>query len=162
MRNAGRAGRAAGRLDPRTLTEEELVRWGERVGQSVEPPLWVSLYGPLGAGKSVLARAICRGAGVSGHVPSPSFTLVKEYFSSRGFSIHHVDLFRLCGGDPLEPLGWGELLASPGLVLLEWACRVPGQQPEDRWEVEIGYGRRPDERVVEVTRLHGAPGLIGW
>lgn len=154
--------RNAGRLDPRTLTEGELVRWGEGVGQSVEPPLWVSLYGPLGAGKSVLARAICRGAGVSGHIPSPSFTLVNQYSSSRGFPIHHVDLFRLRGGDRLEPLAWDELLESPGLVLLEWACRVPDQQPQDRWEVEIGYGRKPDERVVEVTRLRRAPDLIEW
>ncbi|NIQ54994.1 MAG: tRNA (adenosine(37)-N6)-threonylcarbamoyltransferase complex ATPase subunit type 1 TsaE, partial [Gammaproteobacteria bacterium] len=54
----------------------ELVRWGLRIGESAEPPLFITLTGPLGAGKSVLARAIARGAGVHGAVPSPTFNLM--------------------------------------------------------------------------------------
>ncbi len=151
-----------GSLGPRALSEAELVRWGKRVGSSVDPPLWIALYGPLGAGKSVLARAICRGAGVSGHIPSPSFTLVQQYASRRGFTIHHVDLFRLHPGDPIEPLGWDELLSAAGLVLLEWASRAEGQQPDDRWEVRIEYGSGPEERLVLVSRVGSAPELVQW
>ncbi|UCC72415.1 MAG: tRNA (adenosine(37)-N6)-threonylcarbamoyltransferase complex ATPase subunit type 1 TsaE [Gemmatimonadota bacterium] len=149
-------------LGPRAFREPELVGWGERVGASVEPPLWIALNGPLGAGKSVLARAICRGAGITGHIPSPSFTLVQAYASPRSFTIHHVDLFRLRAGDPIEPLGWDELLSTPGLVLLEWATRAEGQQPDDRWEVNIDYGSGPDERVVQLSRLGSAPEPVGW
>ena len=43
------------------LTEEELVRWGQRIGEEIEAPAFVALRGHLGAGKSVLARAIARG-----------------------------------------------------------------------------------------------------
>ena len=149
-------------LGPRAFDEEELERWGARVGARVEPPLWVSLYGPLGAGKSVLARAICRGAGVRRRIPSPTFTLVQGYESTRGFTIHHVDLFRLEAGDDLEPLGWSELLRSPGLVLLEWADRAGDQQPSDRWEIRLSYGERPDERRLEVRRRGRAPELESW
>lgn len=152
----------ADKQGPRSFSERELVRWGERVGATVDPPLWIALEGPLGAGKSVLARSICWGAGVSGHIPSPSFTLVQRYTSPRSFQIHHVDLFRLKPGDPMEPLGWEELLGDPGLVLLEWPNRAAGQQPEDRWEVAIDYGHEPDERVVEVSRLGAAPELVEW
>ncbi len=147
---------------PGVFSEAALVRWGELVGSRVEPPLWISLRGPLGAGKSVLARAICRGAGVSGHIPSPSFTLVQRYRSARSFQIHHVDLFRLSPGDPLEPLGWDELIGDTGLVLLEWADRAEGQQPSDRWEVAIDYGPSTDLRVVTADRLGEAAELIAW
>ncbi len=138
------------------------MRWGERVGASVQPPLWVALTGPLGAGKSVFVRAVCRGAGVPGHIPSPSFTLVQQYRSSRGFTIYHVDLFRLTPGDPIAPLGWDDLIGIPGLVLLEWASRVQGQQPDDRWEIFIDYCGDPEKRVVRALRAGRSPDLVSW
>ncbi len=126
----------------------------------MEPPLWIALYGPLGAGKSVLARAICRGAGVRGPIPSPTFTLVQTYASPRGFEIHHVDLFRLEVDESLEPLGWEELRRAPDLVLVEWADRAAGLLPDDRWEIHLEYGGEPDRRRVEAIRRNAAPELI--
>jgi tRNA threonylcarbamoyladenosine biosynthesis protein TsaE len=149
-------------LGPRALTETELVAWGMRIGARVQPPLWIALRGPLGAGKSALARAVCRGAGVGGRIPSPSFTLVQEYDSPRGFRIHHVDLFRLRSGDDLGALGWEELMRSSGLVLLEWPGRAGDQLPADRWELAIAYASRPTMRVVRVDRLGAAVELIEW
>ncbi len=146
----------------RFFSEVELVGWGTRIGREARPPLWIALYGPLGAGKSVLARAVCRGAGVTSLIPSPSFTLVQEYTSPRGFRIYHVDLFRLRPGDPLEPLGWDDLVGVPGFVLLEWADRAGDQQPADRWEVKIDYAREENERTVEVRRLGRAEELVAW
>ena len=133
-----------------------------RIGASVLPPLWIALRGPLGAGKSALARAICRGAGVGGRIPSPSFTLVQDYHSRRGFRIHHVDLFRLRSGDDLGPLGWEELMRSSGLVLLEWPDRAGDQLPADRWEVAMAYASLPTERVVRVDRIGAAVEPIEW
>lgn len=149
-------------IGPGILTEDRLTAWGERIGAAVEPPLWISLIGPLGAGKSVLARAVCHGAGVPGPIPSPSFTLVQGYRGTRGFPIHHVDLFRLRPGDDIEPLGWEDLIGSEGLILVEWAGRAGDQQPRDRWEVELQHGQRPDERLVTIGRLGAAPELIAW
>ena len=149
-------------LGPRTFREPELLCWGERVGELVSPPLWVALDGPLGSGKSVLVRAICRGAGIAGHIPSPSFTLVQQYTSPRGFRIYHVDLFRLRPGEPIDPLGWEDLLSVPGLVLLEWARRAGDQQPEDRWEITLEYGAGPEERIVTASRVGTAAELIRW
>lgn len=150
------------KLGPKGLSETELRYWGESIGVTIEPPLWIALCGPLGAGKSVLARAICRGAGITGHIPSPSFTLVQRYDSPRGFEILHVDLFRLGPGDRIEPLGWDDLLGSAGIVLMEWAERSGDQQPEDRWEVRMEYAGEPSLRVVTVDRLGQAPELVAW
>lgn len=144
------------------MTESELVAWGKRIGASIQPPLWIALRGPLGAGKSVLARSVCQGGGVGGRIPSPSFTLVQEYRSPRGFSIHHVDLFRLRSGDDLGALGWEELMRSSGLVLLEWPERAGGQLPRDRWDLDIAYARLPGERVVRVDRVGDAAELVEW
>jgi tRNA threonylcarbamoyladenosine biosynthesis protein TsaE len=149
-------------LGPKDFTEDELVKWGRNLGAAIDPPLWIALRGPLGAGKSVLARAICRGAGIEGNIPSPSFTLVQRYESPRGFNVYHVDLFRLRPGDPMEPLGWEELMGDPGLILLEWADRAADMQPEDRWEVNIDYAEGADRRVVKVSRVGRAPGLRSW
>lgn len=149
-------------LGPRALTETELVAWGMRIGASVQPPLWIALRGPLGAGKSVLARSVCRGAGVGGRIPSPSFTLVQGYDSPRGFHIDHVDLFRLRSGDDLGPLGWEELMRSSGLVLLEWPERAGDQLPADRWELDIAYSSHPGQRVVRVDRVGAAAELVEW
>lgn len=149
-------------LGPKEFTEAELSGWGERIGGSIEPPLWISLVGPLGAGKSVLARAVCRGAGVVGHVPSPSFTLVQRYNSPRGFEIFHVDLFRLRPGDSIDPLGWDDLLSSAGVVIVEWADRSGDQQPEDRWEIQMSYAEDPSRRVVTVGSRGASPVLLDW
>ena len=99
---------------------------------------------------------------MAGPIPSPSFTLVQSYTSPRGFDIHHVDLFRLRPGDPLEPLGWDELVVGPGLVLLEWADRAGDQQPADRWDVGLDYAPKPDERVVTAKRVGAAPEFVEW
>ena len=61
------------------LSEEDLTLWGRRIGEWVETPVVLALHGPLGAVKSVLARAVARGAGVEGSLPSPTFNLLFRY-----------------------------------------------------------------------------------
>lgn len=81
----------------------------------------IALSGPLGAGKSSLARAMLRGLGVTGAIPSPTYTLVEPY-TVHGREAYHVDLYRIGDADELEMLGLSEL--SEGAVLLvEWPER---------------------------------------
>jgi len=119
------------------VNETDLVRWGNRIGQEVSGPLFIGLKGPLGAGKSVLARAVARGAGVEGPIPSPTFNLMFEYSTERGISLIHMDLYRLLDPEELWELGWEELGSSPGIVLVEWPERVVESLPENRWEIEL-------------------------
>src|SRR5919108_3741991 len=81
--SAGAARQPRG-FDAVALTQSQLERWGERVGADVQVPAFFALRGELGAGKSVLARAIARGAGVTNLMPSPTFNLLFRYRAARG------------------------------------------------------------------------------
>lgn len=146
------------------LDEETLRRWGRRLGEAATEPgegpgLTVALFGPLGAGKTTLVRAACRGAGVEGEVRSPTYTLHNHHRPRDRRPIHHVDLYRLEGPDSLDDLGWDELVDARGAVFVEWAERAGDRLPDDRWEVRLGMAGDPDRRRVEARRLGAAPPL---
>lgn len=111
---------ARGRI---TLGKAELQAWGERFGAAAHPPLVVTLAGDLGAGKTTLVQAICRGYGVTEAVTSPTFALVHEYAAPQS-AVYHLDLYRLKGPHELEELGWHEIVGAHALVLIEWPERA--------------------------------------
>lgn len=136
------------------LSETDLVRWGNRIGFEVPGPVFLGLKGPLGAGKSVLARAVARGAGVEGPIPSPTFNLVFRYATARGPSLVHMDLYRIEDVSELWELGWEEIGGTQEIILVEWPERAQALLPADRWEIELGFlGREPDLREVSVNRF---------
>jgi tRNA threonylcarbamoyladenosine biosynthesis protein TsaE len=112
------------------MTEDELRRWGESFGRAARPPLVVAITGDLGAGKTTLVRAICRGTGVLSHVTSPTFALVHQYTGTLG-TVYHLDLYRLTSPDELTAIGWDDLLRAHALVLIEWAERAGDRLPGD-------------------------------
>ncbi len=145
------------------LKEEDLVRWGVRIGEEVEVPVFIGLEGALGAGKSVLARAVASGAGVEGPMPSPTFNLLFRYPARDGVEVVHMDLYRLRDPEELWELGWEELGQGPEIVLVEWPERAGPHLPEHRWSIRL---RSPepgsDLRVVEVSRAGSPPHLPGF
>ncbi len=145
------------------LDEAEMIRWGRAIGAAARPPLFLFLRGPLGAGKSVLARSIAHGAGVEGAVPSPTFNLMFRYPSTRGVQVVHMDLYRLSDPGELWELGWQELGDQDELVLVEWPDRAEGFFPEHRWEITLGpvAGDR-EARTVTVSRFGGPQDLPGF
>lgn len=82
----------------------------------------IALAGPLGAGKTALARALLRALGIGGAVPSPTYTLVEPYASARG-PLYHVDLYRMHGSEEMSPLGTEDWANEGALVLVEWPER---------------------------------------
>jgi tRNA threonylcarbamoyladenosine biosynthesis protein TsaE len=136
----------------RVLSESDLVRWGERVGRSVDAPVFFALRGELGAGKSVLARAIARGAGVRSPMPSPTFNLVFRYASERGPEVVHLDLYRLEDPEEVWELGWRELAAGDEIVIVEWPERAEQLLPAPRWEISL-HALEPDSPLREVRVL---------
>lgn len=139
------------------VTQEELERWGRRIGRSVAPPVFLGLRGPLGAGKSVLARAVVRGAGFEGPVPSPTFNLVFHYETPDGPRVSHLDLYRLRDPDELRELGWEELGREDEIVVVEWPERAGERLPPDRWEIRLRMPTgEPSLREISVSRV-GAP-----
>lgn len=99
--------------------------------------LTVLLYGPLGAGKSTLARAFIRELGHTGPVPSPTYTLIEPY-TLAGMNVYHIDLYRIGTPDELDFLGLEEL--DDGIRLIEWPERAPGLEAMADLRVRLGYG----------------------
>ena len=130
---------AQGRL---AFTEAELVAWGEALGRAITPPLVVTISGELGAGKTTLVQAICRGYGVTEQVTSPTFTLVHQYIAERS-TVYHVDLYRVSDPRDLTNLGWDEMLADDALVLIEWPEHAGDRLP--RVHVPISLQHLPDD-----------------
>ena len=143
-----------------TASEAETFRLGEEFGRSLRAPAVVLLCGDLGSGKTVFARGVCQALGVPARlVRSPSFTLVNEYPGALG-PVYHVDLYRLGGAADVASIGLDELLSSHGIVLIEWAERLPdppdgaieihfSHRGEDRREIRI---RDPLSTVTQLTR----------
>lgn len=120
------------------LTLPALQDWGRRFGAALQAPAVVALRGDLGAGKTTLVQAICEGLGVREPVTSPTYALVHEYASPRG-PVHHLDLYRLRDASQLAQLGFDELLAAGGVMLIEWPERAGAQLPRDAQRVELSH-----------------------
>jgi tRNA threonylcarbamoyladenosine biosynthesis protein TsaE len=120
------------------LTLPELVSWGEAVGRAAQPPLLIALSGPLGAGKTVLAQAICHGYGVTEAVTSPTYALVHEYVAARSIA-YHVDLYRIAGPDDLTALAWDEVVSARALIIVEWPERAGHHLPAAHVPIDLAY-----------------------
>lgn len=142
------------------MSEAELAGWGERIGREAEVPVVLGLRGPLGAGKSVLARAIARGAGVGSPIPSPTFNLLFRYRGDRRVDVVHVDLFRIARQDEIWELGWAELGKPDEILLIEWPERAEAFLPADRWDVYLSIPRGAESfRRVRLVR-QGEPSAL--
>lgn len=142
-----------------SLDEDQLVEWGHRIGERAEAPLVLELRGDLGAGKTTLARAIARGAGVTGTIPSPTYNLLFRYPASRGREIVHIDLYRLEDPDEVWALGWSELPPETGIVLIEWGERAEALLPTPRWRVTLAEDVVADRRTVSIDAVGSPPSL---
>lgn len=106
----------------------------------------VLLSGPVGAGKSHLARAFIRARlGRQEEVPSPTFTLVQTYTHPDG-DIWHSDLYRLSHPDEVIELGLDEAFET-AICLVEWPDRLGTLAPPTAIRVILSYdgdGRRAE------------------
>ncbi len=124
------------------VSESELVAWGEHLGRSSAPPLIITITGELGAGKTTLAKAICRGYGVAEEVTSPTYSIVQQYSSDRSV-VYHIDLYRLDTPDQLTNIGWDEVVSAHALVIVEWPERAGARMPHNRLPIDLSY--MPDD-----------------
>ncbi len=103
---------------------------GARLAALVRPGDIITLSGPLGAGKTSIARGLLAALGLPSEAPSPSFAIVQPYDPPEvSVPVLHVDLYRIEDRGELEELGLDEALAD-SVLLVEWPERAPGRWPD--------------------------------
>jgi tRNA threonylcarbamoyladenosine biosynthesis protein TsaE len=136
--------------------EAATARLGAAIARRLQAGEAVCLSGPLGAGKSTLARALVRAlTRPDEDVPSPSFTLAQFYEGPR-LKVAHFDLYRLSNPDEAYEIGLEEALED-GAAVIEWPERLGDRLPPDRLDIGIDF----DEGSGDVGRRatltpHGA------
>jgi tRNA threonylcarbamoyladenosine biosynthesis protein TsaE len=106
--------------------------------------------GPLGAGKTTLARGIARALGVTEEVISPTYTIVSEYEGR--LALHHVDLYRIDGDEQVENLGLDDFLWGDGVSLVEWGEKLETGLRRPHLRVELGLAA-DGGRDIEVREV---------
>ena len=131
---------------------------GTRIGAELEAGDLVALHGPIGAGKTALARAILRArlGDPELEAPSPTFTLMQSYEGPRG-RVVHADLYRIAGEGELVELGL-EDLQQEAAILVEWPERAPLLLDRPRLDVSLALDPETGGRVAS---LSGAGALRG-
>ncbi len=130
------------------LSREGLIALGESVGRALVPPHLLALSGDLGAGKTTLVQAICRGYGVTAEVTSPTFAIVHVYEGGRS-QVFHLDLYRLRDESELTNIGWDDILNEQAIVLVEWPERAGTRLPQGRTDVHLEHvDRDPEARAL--------------
>jgi len=142
-------------LDDETATSH-LAR---TLAESQPGAAMVHLHGDLGAGKSTLARAWLRALGVTGPIPSPTYTLVERYQPIHG-EVLHLDLYRIADTGELEFLGLDEL--TPRLWLVEWPERAGTQLPAADLHIHLALAGSGRSAQIAANSPLGQEWLQRW
>ena len=141
-------------LDSLALTLSDIAqtkRFANCLSQFIAPGRVFCLSGPLGAGKSELARAmITTFCGPQDDIPSPTFTLVQPYLSDAGFEVWHMDLYRLETAEQALALGIEDAFYAC-CCLIEWPDKLQERLPADQIRIDLAMGSDTGARVVALA-----------
>ena len=137
-------------------TAEEMQSLGRKIGQRLEIGDVVALIGPLGAGKTELAKGIAAAFGIS-EVTSPTFVIARSYKSNP--PLIHMDAYRLlAGANPLFELEDLDLNAETSITVIEWGGELVDHISNDFLEVIINR----DSDIREVSFIGHGPRWQGF
>lgn len=113
---------------------------------------FITLEGPLGAGKTTFVRHLLRALGVKGRIKSPSYAVVEMYELPGPLVVSHLDFYRFTDAREFLDAGLREVFEGPGLKLAEWPSQAQSVLPPCDLSVELEIAG-DDDRVVTLTAL---------
>lgn len=120
----------------KTTSEDDTRTAASRLARSAKDGDIYLLQGPMGAGKTVFARAFIQALmGAEIDVPSPTFTLVQTYDAPLGI-VSHFDLYRLKDEGEIYEIGWEDAI-SDGITIVEWPERLGNLTPPHAINIKI-------------------------
>lgn len=125
-------------------SEAETAALGEWLARVARPGDVITLSGPLGVGKTALARGFIAALGHQGDVPSPSFAIVQPY-DELDPPVWHVDLYRIEDPSEIEEIGLDA--ATDAVMLVEWPERAGTAVWPDALGLSLDFGR-DDDRIL--------------
>ena len=114
-------------------SEEDTVYLAQNIESEKFPDMVICLYGELGSGKTVFAKAFAHAMGIEG-VTSSTFNIIKEYNGE--LPLYHMDVYRLEDKD-VNNLGIEEYFTKGGVTIIEWADLIKDYLPEERLDIKF-------------------------
>lgn len=116
---------------------------------------FVTLHGPLGAGKTTLVRHLLQALGVQGRIKSPTYAVVEPY-ALPGLDIWHFDFYRFNDPREWEDAGFRDIFASSGLKLAEWPDKAAAVLPPS--DLAIALHTEADQARMATVQAHTPKG----
>lgn len=147
------ADRAAGTAE--LPTADDTIALGARLGSELRAGDVVVLSGPLGAGKTVLAKGIAQAMEVDGPVVSPTFVLARVHRAHRAGApaMIHVDLYRLLDDDSVDLLAELDSLdldtdLEDAVVVVEWGEGLAERLSDSHLDIRLERGTDTEVRTA--------------
>ena len=133
-----------------TRDERETIELAENFESEKFPNMVICLNGDLGSGKTVFAKGFANALGIDEVITSPTFNIVKEYYSGE-LPLFHMDVYRLDEGN--VEINFDEYFVKKGVSIIEWSDMIKNELPDERLEINIKIA---DENTrVFIVRPYG-------
>ncbi|NND16197.1 MAG: tRNA (adenosine(37)-N6)-threonylcarbamoyltransferase complex ATPase subunit type 1 TsaE [Eudoraea sp.] len=133
-----------------TYSLNEIKGVAETLVSKLPQQIW-AFYGPMGAGKTTLIKALIEVLGSADSVQSPTFGLVNEYHLEKGDLLaYHFDFYRLEDPQEVLDIGFEEYLSQDVRIFMEWPEKIGPYLPENRIDIHIEV---IDEKTRKLTFL---------
>jgi tRNA threonylcarbamoyladenosine biosynthesis protein TsaE len=134
-----------------TKSEAQTRAIAKKISAGLKRGTTLALIGDLGAGKTVFAKGLAQGLGISKSVNSPTFVLMRVYEGLKHPFIKrfvHVDAYRIKKAASLKGIGLQDYIKDEeALVVIEWADRVLKMLPRTKKIIRLGHGK-DKERII--------------
>lgn len=118
-------------------SESDTINMGSKIGSLLPSNSLILLDGELGSGKTTFTKGIAKGLKIYDLIKSPTYTIVREYYTGR-LPLFHIDAYRLENGG-VDDLGISDYLENDGVVVIEWFKYTKDYLPSNYLMIKLNY-----------------------